>query len=477
MTDTEVESDADEEDLPPGEVVVKLTGARKAKIRATWNNALIVKVFDKTVGCHYLVASLTSLWKPGGKMACIALGHDFFLIRFSLKEDHSRLLRSGLWFVGGHYLSIRRWEANFKPSLANLFAVAVWIRLPELPIEYYEESVLWDIRSAIGPVFRVDTHTALEVVSKAHGDAEMGCASLERKIISIPTVLLRRIDPALQPINSGKADEKGGEYDLEDHNQLEEVNGLHQFEEIEATELQNLPGFSQQFMPTPGWPKDARKTPTVGEFVICGKSSFYAMGYSRKKRILARLKGIQECLSQKPNSFLIDLEGKFRLEYAEVAKLEEEFWAIKARILWNEKGEWVKGFACVIETTTSVAAELWALKDGIRLCIALKLSAVVIELDSKLVVDLLKKELNNPNDNDVLVADCRNSLRIIPSTKIQHYYREGNKCTDALARRGAFLSQDFSIFLDPPSDVAFLLSLDAAGVVYDRFVSSVLEAN
>ena len=127
---------------------------------------LIVKVLGKTVGYHYLVASLTSLWKPGGKVACIALGHDFFLIRFSLKEDHSRVLRNGPWFVGGHYLSIKRWEANFKPSLANLFAVMVWIRLLELPIEYYEESVLRDIGRAIGPVLRVDTHTTLEVRGK-----------------------------------------------------------------------------------------------------------------------------------------------------------------------------------------------------------------------------------------------------------------------------------------------------------------------
>ena len=42
--------------------------------------------------------------------------------------------------------------------------------------------------------------------------------------------------------------------------------------------------------------------------------------------------------------------------------------------------------------------------------------------------------------------------------------------------RGAFLSQNFSIFLEPPSDVALLLSLDAAGTLYDRVVSSVLEA-
>ena len=99
-------------------------------------------------------------------MACIAFGHDFFLIRFSLKEDHLRVLRNGPWFVGGHYLSIRRWEVNFKPSLANLSAVAVWIHLSELPIEYYEESVFRDIGRAIRPVLRVDTHTTLEVRGK-----------------------------------------------------------------------------------------------------------------------------------------------------------------------------------------------------------------------------------------------------------------------------------------------------------------------
>ena len=42
--------------------------------------------------------------------------------------------------------------------------------------------------------------------------------------------------------------------------------------------------------------------------------------------------------------------------------------------------------------------------------------------------------------------------------------------------QGALLSQDFSIFLDPPFDVAFLLSLDLVGTLYERFVPFVLEA-
>ena len=60
--------------------------------------------------------------------------------------------------------------------------------------------------------------------------------------------------------------------------------------------------------------------------------------------------------------------------------------------------------------------------------------------------------------------------------KIQHCYREANKCADALARCGALLNQDFSIFLEPPPGVALLLGLDLAGAMYDRFVPSVSKA-
>lgn len=61
--------------------------------------------------------------------------------------------------------------------------------------------------------------------------------------------------------------------------------------------------------------------------------------FHRKKRIQARLKGIQGSLSISPNVFLVELENKLRLEYAEVARLEKEYWAMKARILWLVEGD------------------------------------------------------------------------------------------------------------------------------------------
>ena len=81
-----------------------------------------------------------------------------------------------------------------------------------------------------------------------------------------------------------------------------------------------------------------------------------------------------------------------------------------------------------------------------------------IELDAKLVVDLLKKEVGNPNGNDAFVANCGEGLKEIPLVRVQHCYREANKCADALAKKGAILSQDFVVFVEPPS-VALLLMI------------------
>lgn len=97
-----------------------------------------------------------------GRMDCVNLGQDFFLTRFAVKEDHNRVLKGGPWFVRGHYLSIRRWEPNFKVSSTTLSSVAIWVRLPELPIEYYEPSVLREIGEAIGSMLRIDSHMVAE---------------------------------------------------------------------------------------------------------------------------------------------------------------------------------------------------------------------------------------------------------------------------------------------------------------------------
>lgn len=70
--------------------------------------------------------------------------------------------RKGLWFIGEQFLSIRPWEPNFKSSTTNVSSIVVWIRLNELPIEYYEVEVLKKIGNSIGKVLQINTHTTAE---------------------------------------------------------------------------------------------------------------------------------------------------------------------------------------------------------------------------------------------------------------------------------------------------------------------------
>lgn len=46
--------------------------------------------------------------------------------------------------------------------MANVSSITVWIRLNELPIEYYNVEALHQIGKRIGNVLRVDTHMASE---------------------------------------------------------------------------------------------------------------------------------------------------------------------------------------------------------------------------------------------------------------------------------------------------------------------------
>ena len=55
-------------------------------------------------------------------------------------------------------------------------------------------------------------------------------------------------------------------------------------------------------------------------------------------------------------------------------------------IIWDQNGKWVTSFLRSIGITTNVEAELWALRDGLKLCIANNIQVVEGELDAKVVV-------------------------------------------------------------------------------------------
>ncbi|KAF3969100.1 hypothetical protein CMV_007073 [Castanea mollissima] len=150
VDEPKVESDTKLGDIVEGMVDVKLSQETKSRIRAPWTKALIVKVYGKTMGYNYLTFKINTLWKPMAKMDRVDLGKDSFLIKFSEDSDYEKVLQGGPWFIEKHFLAIKPWEPYFKASKSTFSFVAVWIRFPELPIEFYDPLVLREIGSTIG---------------------------------------------------------------------------------------------------------------------------------------------------------------------------------------------------------------------------------------------------------------------------------------------------------------------------------------
>nr|POF00668.1 hypothetical protein CFP56_46151 [Quercus suber]POF09981.1 hypothetical protein CFP56_39930 [Quercus suber] len=79
----------------------------------------------------------------------------------------------------------------------------------------------------------------------------------------------------------------------------------------------------------------------------------------------------------------------------------------------------------------------------------MQISALEIDLDAKVVANLMcNVEILNTN-NASIVADCRLLISQFCQVKVSNCYREANWCVDALARLGCSQVPDF-MYLNAP---------------------------
>ncbi|CAN1161430.1 hypothetical protein LINPERHAP2_LOCUS23907 [Linum perenne] len=63
--------------------------------------------------------------------------------------------------VADHYVVSEEWRPYFRPEDSSLSSLRVWIRLPGIPLEYFDYGILKRIGDRIGKTVRID-HTTLE---------------------------------------------------------------------------------------------------------------------------------------------------------------------------------------------------------------------------------------------------------------------------------------------------------------------------
>ena len=93
-------------------------------------------------------------------MHLIDIEYDFFIMCFDVLKDYHHTLMDGLWFVGEQYLHVQAWEADLHPHIAKISTTRIWIRLEQLPIEYYHPEFLKHMGNKLGKLLKADVITS-----------------------------------------------------------------------------------------------------------------------------------------------------------------------------------------------------------------------------------------------------------------------------------------------------------------------------
>ena len=126
-----------------------------------------------------------------------------------------------------------------------------------------------------------------------------------------------------------------------------------------------------------------------------------------------------------------------------------------------------------IGISKSIIAEFWALRDGVMLASQLGITHLVVELDAKVVVDLILSRKTPNSSYTSLLNDCRYLLWQFQQTVIRHVFREVNRGANCLAKGACSLTSDFVIFYVPPTpNLNVIVDADANGLYSLRLIAN-----
>ncbi|CAN1342533.1 hypothetical protein LINPERPRIM_LOCUS39487 [Linum perenne] len=104
---------------------------------------------------------IPQLWAKKGGVTVSDVGFGFYVVNFETVADYERAMFGGPWMINDHYVVIQEWRPYFRPEETLLSTLRVWVRLPGIPFEYFDNTILKLIGDRIGRTVRID-HTTLE---------------------------------------------------------------------------------------------------------------------------------------------------------------------------------------------------------------------------------------------------------------------------------------------------------------------------
>lgn len=127
--------------------------------RMNLHGRLILSKGEKPIKFDNLRVMLGKLWKPIGQWRMTSLGKGFFEFGFSSQEDLRSVWTVGSWSLNPGLLRLSKWCPDFNPKNQKQTHTQCWIRIYDLPQEYWRSRILFEVAAGISTPIAIDEMT------------------------------------------------------------------------------------------------------------------------------------------------------------------------------------------------------------------------------------------------------------------------------------------------------------------------------
>ncbi|KAG7594034.1 Reverse transcriptase domain [Arabidopsis thaliana x Arabidopsis arenosa] len=142
-----------------GELVITIGKEVLDVMNGLWKQCMIVKVLGRNGSITVLSRKLRELWKPRRAMFVLDLPRQFFMVRFEVEDKYMDALTGGRWKDFGINITAQAWSPEFDPMKNENTTTPVWVRLSNLPVNFYHQSILLGIARGLERPIKVDGTT------------------------------------------------------------------------------------------------------------------------------------------------------------------------------------------------------------------------------------------------------------------------------------------------------------------------------
>ncbi|PKU77542.1 Uncharacterized protein MA16_Dca018037 [Dendrobium catenatum] len=127
---------------------------------ARLDRAIVAKVMGRRIAFPYLLTELKRRWFHFGEFEIVTIAPNSFICVFESLEARDAVLSGGPWIVGGNIVGMDRWSPSASPNSLHGLHSPIWIRLPQLPLMYWDISNITRIANMLGDPLWMDSHTS-----------------------------------------------------------------------------------------------------------------------------------------------------------------------------------------------------------------------------------------------------------------------------------------------------------------------------